>query len=191
MIRTSRTDNSFGSPPELIRKIEQKQNLEDNLVYSIKQLCVEIDSVQLRLILGSQSYRSRRTISHCVIYNKDNNKYNCIWRKNAARSRQDRTKSLGYNTSFQLNNHSNIRTTWIPPRLEYCLQYLNRKILSWETKDLWKLASEMWLSTDTQFTLNSIARHVRTYSNGDSHRTILSWAKAFQKENEIVNSENN
>ena len=50
MIRTLRTDNSFGSPLELIRKMEQK-SLEDNLVSSIKQLCVEIISVQLRLIV--------------------------------------------------------------------------------------------------------------------------------------------
>ena len=75
VIRTSRTDNSLGFPPELILKIEQK-SLVDNLVSSIKQLCVEIDSVPHRLIIEVIVLQfTRANDSALCNYNEDNNKH--------------------------------------------------------------------------------------------------------------------
>ena len=75
MIRTSLTDNSFGSPLESLRKIEQK-GLGDNLVFSIKQLYVEIDSVPHRLIIKVTVLQFTRANDFALCnYNEDNNKH--------------------------------------------------------------------------------------------------------------------
>lgn len=152
------------------------------MFFSIKQLCAESDSIQGRLIIEVTVLQFAANDLHCVITKQIITKIVAF----DARTQQDRTESL-YNYSFPENNHGNNRH-------ETSSSYVNTRITISEQENRvrrQKICENLPPKIDRQLILLHIVIHCKARNKHEfSHGVILTIVRAFRKENEVVNGEN-